>query len=293
MPAYEPILANVPLVNRDSNDGVIWGNTLILNSTGTLRPIAQMAEIKGGLHYVEFLEYLQENSYRGIAVQRRELGMLVYVEKQMVNTVETPLGKYYKLDAISGTNTTWSQVPFGSTTVTVHATYPVANIASRDALLQLTGAAALVAGDIAVVSNAAGDTTVTPALVGSASYVYTGNSSTPWVRLLFPDDPRLAKAHDQNTDTQLVAVYTNGNQAVTGRNILDHLNDTSVHHVINDANTTGSVTELYSSSKINTNFIKKNPAGDPLKFFNELGNATVVQAALYRITGGVANSTYL
>jgi len=285
-----PYSAPIPdFVQRTAADGLAVGNTVILNSTGNKNPVALAAEIKGGLHLVEYLEYLGENSYRGITIGRREVGMLAYVQKEWRNGADLALGKYYKLATLGGNgDATWEELSFGGNTVTPNETYPVANIAGRDAL---TG---LVVGDIVIVADASGDTTVTPALEGGATYIYTGDAGALWLRFLYPADPRLKDVHKQNTDTALKVVKGATEYVLQAVTVYDHINDESIHFKINDTNAAGALNEVYSSRKMRTDFIAKNASGSPTKFINELGDAVEIQVDfnLTKINGGNASTQY-
>lgn len=274
-------------IQRTAADGINVGNTIVLNSTGNKNPISLMSEMKGGLHYVEYLEYLNENTYRGVSFGRREIGMLVYVQKKWDGGADALWGKYYKLSTLAADGTaTWDVLNLSGTDVTPNNTYPVADIAARNAL------AGLVKGDIVIVANASGDATIVPALTGGATYIFTSVNATPWLRFLYPDDPRLGNSHVQNTDVALVVPLAGGNVNLTSNVIYTHLNDATTHFPINDANLTGSTGEVYSSLKTKTTFLAKNPSGDPAKFFNELGVAVTVQTTLVRINGGTASTVF-
>ncbi|GAB3303717.1 hypothetical protein [Hymenobacter tenuis] len=278
------------LVQRTSADGLVIGNTLVLNSTGNLNPLGLAAELKGGLHYVEYLEYLNENSYRGISIGRREVGMLAYVAREWANGADTVLGKYYTLKSLAGNGVgTWEAFTGGSTAVTTNQTYAAATIAARNAL------PGLVEGDIVVVADASGDTTVVPALTGGATYVYTAEAGNLWLRFLFPTDPALAKAHDQNTDVRMKVVRQGqADTFLESTTIQTHLDDATIHFKINDGNATGSLAEVYSSAKLKAEFLQKNPAGDVNKFFNERGEAVTVQTnfTITRINGGTPSTIF-
>jgi hypothetical protein len=279
-------------VQRTAADGLAVGNTVILNSTGNNNPIAIMSEMKGGLHLVEYLEYLSENSYRGVSIARREVGMLAYVQREWRNGADLALGKYYSLISLAGNgDATWQEMSFGGgNTVTPNETFPVATIAQRDALPDL------VMGDIVIVADASGDASVVPALEGGATYIYTGDAGQPWLRFLYPADPRLNDSHKQNTDTAFKVVLGGGmgDVIMQTRTVYDHINDASIHFKINDGNDAGSLTEVYSSRKLRSTFIAKNPQGSATKFFNELGDAVEIQVDfnLTKINGGNASTQY-
>lgn len=278
-------------VQRTAADGLVIGNTLVLNSTGNNNPIALAAELKGGLHYVEYLEYLNENSLRGVTIARREVGMLAYVAREWAGGQDKVVGKYYSLVSMAGNGVgTWEVFGgSGGGTVTTNETYAVATIADRDAL---TG---LLEGDIVVVADASGDNTVTPALTGGATYIYTAVPGALWLRFLYPTDPRLALSHAQNTDTQLhVPVGGQADIILPARTIYDHINDASKHFQINDLNALGALDEVYSSRKIKTEFIQKDPAGDQTKVFNARGELITMTAGLNitRINGGTPSSQF-
>jgi hypothetical protein len=285
-----PYSASPPaFVQRTAADGIVVANTLVLNGTGNLNPIVDAKEIRGGLHRVEYLEYLNENSYRGVSIARREVGMLAYVQRQWNNGADAVLGKLYQLKALAGNGVgTWEVFEGGGSTVTPNNTYPVADIAGRDALPNL------VAGDIAIVADAAGDASEVPALEGGATYIYTGGTPL-WLRFLYPEDPRLDQAHAQNTDTALVVEVAGlGNVVLLSRTIYDHLNDADIHFRINDGNAAGSLSEVYSSRKARETFLARNPVGSATKFFNERGEAVEVnaQVTITRINGGTASTIF-
>lgn len=286
MPAYNPDLGSVPYLNwSDGSNGIGLITNITVNSNFNNSPTALMSQIKGGLHLVEFYEYLNENSLRGVSIARRELGMMAYVEKRYVgvypNGAEQAVNKYYRISALNALGVaTWEEMTFTAATINPNAVFAVATIAARNAL------PGLVVGNIVIVTDASGDTSANPAIIGSASYVKTADAGTPWLRFLYPQDPALALAHEQNTDTQLVVPLNGGNLVLTAANIYAHINDANVHFRINDASMAGNADEVYSSRHLNQNFLKKNPEGNPLKFFNELGNPVLVQASITRINGG-------
>lgn len=285
-----PYSASIPaFVQRTAADGLVVPNTIALNSTGNLNPVVDSKEIRGGLHTVEYLEYLNENSYRGITIARRKVGMLAYVERAYNSGADVAVGKLYQLKALAGDGAgTWELFDGGGATVTPHDTYPVATIAARDALQDLT------VGDIAIVADASGDPSEVPALEGGATYIYTGGTPL-WLRFLYPEDARLDQSHTQNTDTQLIVEIAGlGNVLLPARSIYDHINDPALHFRINDGNATGSSSEVYSSRKARTDFLSKNPDGAANKFFNELGEAVEVnvQVSITRINGGTAATIF-
>ncbi len=78
------------------------------------------------------------------------------------------------------------------------------------------------------------------------------------------------------------------------RTVYDHINDTSIHFKINDGNVSGALNEVYSSAKLNADFIKKNAAGSSTKFFNELGQAVEVNIKPFtKIDGGIAQTKFV
>ncbi len=285
-----PYSASPPaFVQRTAADGLAVGNTVVLNSTGNNNPVVDSKEIRGGLHRVEYLEYLNENSYRGVSIARREVGMLAYVQRAWNNGADVVVGKLYQLKSLAGNGAgTWELFEGGPNTVTPHDTYPVADIASRDALADLT------VGDIAIVADASGDSNEVPALEGGATYIYTG-ASPAWLRFLYPEDPRLDQAHAQNTDTALIVEVAGlGNVVLPARTIYDHINDADIHFRINDGNVLGAVNEVYSSRKARETFLAGNPDGSAAKFFNERGEAVEIDAQvnIARINGGTAATIF-
>jgi hypothetical protein len=268
--------------------GLTFANTLFLNSTGTGIPLALADELKGGLQAVEYLEYLHEDSYRGVFIGHRQEGMIAYVARHYDNGADRFIGKYFKLASLSadGVDAVWEEMNFGQSTLSPSRVIAVATIAERDALAPEPP---LAEGDIVIVADASGDASVVPALVGGASYVRTGNNS--WLRLLFPE-PNI-DWHKQNTDTTLQRELPDGTREdVTAAQLHEHMHDASLHFRINDQAQEGlditlSVTEIMNRiNAIKTWSPEFN--GDGTKVLHDDGVWREVQTRIRRIDGGSA-----
>lgn len=271
IPAPSSYSGNIPLPQ-----------TVTTSGTGGVYPIVEQKQVKGGLHYVEYLEYLQENSARGVSTQRRVVGMLAFVERHYNGGTDTVINRYYTLKSLSPL--VWEATGLGGGGTISPGRVEVANnIAARDAFIPT-----LTSGDIVIVADASDDPNA-PALEGAATYAWNG---TTFLRLLYPDDYRLNLSHAQNTDTAFHVNTGGGTQVMSTTTVYDHINNLSIHFAINDLSLTGSTTEVFSSAYMNARFIKKNPLGATNKFFNELGDAVAVQATITRINGGRADTQF-
>lgn len=298
-PATAPFSAAIPdFADRPDTAGLTVGNTLIYNNPKKQTPIVLSKEIKGGVHFVQYLEYLDEHSYRGVTPARRQLGMIAFVWKHWNNGADTELGKYYKLKELSADSLTavWEELNFGSVTLAPNRVLTAATIAERDALVD-TVQPPLVEGDIVIVADASGDTSVSPAITGGATYIRTGVGT--WLRFLYPEKPD-KPWHAQNTDTQLISERDDETQvAITGRALEDHMGDPHIHFRMNDTATyeTAAATETLSARKIYdllnaiTGWQPKTD-GDGTTFLNDQGNYVPVQTKIKRIDGGTASTVW-
>lgn len=292
-----PYIAAIPApVQRTAADGVVQGNSLVMNSTGQLNYFALADELKGGLHFVEYYQYLNENSWRGVSVARRRLGMLAFVWKNATldgsgNFVsEEIVNKFYYLQQLSadGAVAVWAELETGGGggDMAFGRVFTVADIAGRNALQTNPELdPPLQAGDMAVVVDASGD----GGLIGGATYIWNGSA---WVRLLFPGDPN---SHIQHTDNKLV--YNNGstNIDVTAQAIWEHLQKAHLEiddNVDADTNYTDKTISSDFLFSLLLEYFKPKTDGDGSTYLDDQGNYTTPQLSIKRIDGGRAASTF-
>jgi hypothetical protein len=105
-----------PKGQDNDGQGIFIPAGVELNSYLTNTYIGIDKELKGGLHYIKYLEDLTDNSYAGILSSRVRIGMLAYCHQEYNGGNPVFHEKYYRLKDLPHTNIlNWEELTTGST----------------------------------------------------------------------------------------------------------------------------------------------------------------------------------